>query len=163
MNGANNLCPICGEGNLVAQVDKNPVEYKGRSGVLDYHFSTCDSCGSEQSDSTQLRANKRKMVAFKKSVDNLLTGAEVRRLRESLGLKQAEAALIFGGGPVAFSKYETDDVAQSEAMDKLLRLAFELPAAFSILARKAGSQGEVVDCGWQGIREPSSSTPTHSK
>ena len=95
------------------------------------------SSGSEQSDAVQLRTNKRAIVAFKKQVDGLLTGAQVRAIRERLDINQAKAARIFGGGPVAFSKYESDDVAQSEAMDKLLRLAVELPAAFNQLTEKS--------------------------
>lgn len=138
MNGSNALCPICGEGELHPQVRKNPVAYKGRTAELDLHGSFCDACGSEQADVAQTRANKRLMIAFKKRVDGLLIGAEVRALREKWGLSQAEAAQVFGGGPVAFSKYESDDVAQSEAMDKLLRLAAELPAALDRLRRQAG-------------------------
>lgn len=89
------------------------------------------------------------MVAFKKEVDGLLTGAEVHALREKLGLSQAEAAQVFGGGPVAFSKYENDDVAQSEAMDKLLRLAAELPGVFELLSRRAGLERVLVGEQWQ--------------
>ena len=152
----NNLCPICGEGHLQPQVGKNPVEYKGQTAELEFHFSLCDACGSEQSNATQLRVNKRAMMAFKKRVDGLLTGAEVRALRERLGLSQAEAARIFGGGPVAFSKYESDDVAQSEAMDKLLRLADELPAAFVLLARRAGFEDKVPGGDWEEAVEWSS-------
>jgi HTH-type transcriptional regulator/antitoxin MqsA len=78
------------------------------------------------------------MVAFKKEVDGLLTGAEVRALRKRLGLKQAEAAKVFGGGIVAFSKYESDDVTQSEAMDKLMRLVDRIPQVFNLLRDEAG-------------------------
>ena len=77
------------------------------------------------------------MIEFRKKVDGLLTGSQVRSIRKSLGLNQAEAARVFGGGPVAFSKYENDDVTQSEAMDKLLRLASRLPAAMDILQNPA--------------------------
>jgi len=114
------------------------VEYHGVSRAIESHYSVCDCCGSEQAGPAELRANKRTMVAFKKEVDGLLTGAQVRALREHLGINQSEAARIFGGGPVAFSKYESDDVSQSEAMDKLIRLADELPEAFAILAAEAG-------------------------
>ncbi len=134
----NNECPVCGEGVLRPQVGKNAVEYKGVHQEIDLHFSLCDGCGSEQADPSQLRQNKRAMVAFKKEVDGLLSGEEVRALRKRLGLNQADAARVFGGGPVAFSKYESDDVAQSDAMDKLLRLADALPGAFGLLARRAG-------------------------
>ena len=130
-------CPICEEGNLSERVGKNRVDYKGKTTELDSHFSVCDSCGSEQANAQQVRMNKRYMVAFKKQVDGLLAGSEIKSVRERLGLTQAAAAKIFGGGPVAFSKYESDDVTQSEAMDKLLCVAVEFPEAFVYLAERA--------------------------
>ena len=130
-------CPICEEGNLLEQVGKNCVDYKGETAELDLHFSVCDSCGSEQANAQQVRMNKRYMIAFKKRVEGLLTGSEVKSIREKLGLKQSDAAKIFGGGPVAFSKYETDDVTQSEAMNRLLCVAVEVPEAFEYLAIRA--------------------------
>jgi len=138
MTQTQKLCPVCGEGHLHESICKKAVEYKGQPGELELLYSVCDACGSEQAASSQLRANKRAMVAFKKQVDGLLAGVEVRALRERLGINQAEAAKIFGGGPVAFSKYESDDVAQSEAMDKLLRLTLEIPQVFNRLANDAG-------------------------
>lgn len=160
MSHSNNLCPICGVGQLHPKVSKNPVEYKGQTTELDLHFSLCDACGSEQADAAQTRVNKRLMNAFKKRVDGLLVGAEVRALRENLRLSQAEAALVFGGGPVAFSKYESDDVAQSEAMDKLLRLAAELPSAFGLLCRRADLEPVLTGEQWQKA-ESWSAEPRH--
>ncbi len=149
MTESNELCPICGEGRLHPKNGKNPVEYKGETTDLDLHLSLCDACGSEQANAAQTRANKRLMIAFKKQVDGLLVGSEVRALREKLGLSQAEAAQVFGGGRVAFSKYECDDVAQSEAMDKLIRLAAELPTAFGALCRRAGLEPVLAGERWQ--------------
>lgn len=137
MNTHEQICPICGEGHLHERVVQEMTEYKGHTGETALHFSECDACGSEQADAAQTRANKRAMIAFKKQVDGLLTGAEVRAVRERLGINQAEAARVFGGGPVAFSKYENDDVMQSEAMDKLLRLAADVPEAFLRLKLRA--------------------------
>lgn len=149
MNSSCELCPICGEGNLHSRVGKSSVGYKGQSTELDFQYSVCDTCGSEQSNAIQLRENKRAMVAFKKRVDGLLSGSEIHRLREKWRLSQADAAKVFGGGPVAFSKYETDDVVQSEAMDKLLRLAAELPTALEHLSRRAGIEHVVNDGIWR--------------
>jgi len=137
MNTHETICPVCGEGRLRERVVQETTEYKGRTGETPLYFSECDVCGSEQASAAQTRANKRAMIAFRKQVDGLLTGAEVRAIRERLGVNQAEAARIFGGGPVAFSKYENDDVMQSEAMDKLLRLAVDVPEAFLRLKLKA--------------------------
>lgn len=132
------ICPICEEGYLEQFIDKNPVEYKGHTTELNSHYSVCDTCGCEQTNATQMRNNKRAMLAFKKEVDGLLTGEEIRRIRLLLGITQNEAATIFGGGTVAFSKYENNDVAQSVSMDKLLRVVNEVPEAFHVLAKKVG-------------------------
>ena len=138
MSIQNNICPLCGEGHLQQHADQEEVEYKGRKGITPLYYSECDVCGSEQADAIQTRNNKRAMLAFKKQVDGLLTGVEIKELRLRFGISQNQAATIFGGGPVAFSKYENDDVMQSEPMDKLLRVAKDVPAAFKYLAQKAG-------------------------
>ncbi|MFT4928139.1 MAG: HTH-type transcriptional regulator/antitoxin MqsA [Phenylobacterium sp.] len=133
---AEHLCPICEAGQLSTHTEQNTVEYKGETTALTSHYSLCDGCGAQQSDALQLRTNKRLMAEFKKQVDGLLTGKEVRAIRQQLSLTQADAASLFGGGPVAFSKYEADDVAQSDAMDKLLRVASAVPAAFAYLTEQ---------------------------
>jgi HTH-type transcriptional regulator/antitoxin MqsA len=138
MTKQDEVCPICGEGHLEHRAEKNSVEYNGHTALLDSYYSVCDLCGSEQASPNQTRDNKRAMMAFKKKVDGLLTGVELKALRQRLGIKQTQAAAIFGGGPVAFSKYENDDVMQAEAMDKLLRVADEFPDVFSSLVQKAG-------------------------
>lgn len=122
-------CPICGEGSLCERVMPETVEYKGRSEMLQMTYSECAACGSEQASTAQARANKRAVIAFKKRVDGLLEGKEIALLRATLGITQAKAAEVFGGGPVAFSKYENDDITQSESMDTLIRLAAALPSA----------------------------------
>lgn len=131
------ICPICGEGTLTLKQGTNEAEYKGVRGSVSFFYEECDACGSEQADASLTLRNKRLMLAFRKQVDGLLTGDEVRAIRNRLKLKQSEAARVFGGGPTAFSKYESDDVAQSAAMDKLLRLADAQPAAFRYLCRLA--------------------------
>lgn len=125
-------CPICQEGSINEWVSKDRVDYRSETAELDPHFSMCNSCGSEQVDLRQLRKNKRYIVAFKKRVEGLLAGSEVKSAREHLGLKQLDAARIFGGGRlVAFSKYESD------AMDRPLRVAVEVSKAFKYLAKRA--------------------------
>lgn len=148
-------CSICGEGQLSEQMSKNAVTYKGETAELDSFFAVCDVCGVEQADAHHLRNNKRQMIAFRKQVDGLLSGSQVTALRERLGITQAQAAEIFGGGPTAFSKYESDDVAQSEAMDKLLRLAHDIHA-FHALKEIAGVEDFrlISHATWKVIKLP---------
>lgn len=134
----NLICPICANGQLHARNEWIDVEHSGHHGRIESRYSVCDGCGSEQAGTTDVRFNKRAMIAFKKQAQGLLTGAEVRQLRKRWGLNQEEAATVFGGGPVAFSKYEADDVMQSDAMDRLLRVADQVPAALDKLMADAG-------------------------
>ncbi|WP_417028127.1 type II toxin-antitoxin system MqsA family antitoxin [Citrobacter sp.] len=132
------ICPLCGKGHLTKKMDVDQITYKGRMKQVTDTYFTCDSCRVEQAGASELKYNKRAMNCFKKEVDGLLTGKEVYDIRIRLGLTQDEASLVFGGGPNAFTKYENNDVIQSESMDKLLRVASSYPVVFSDLCEKAG-------------------------
>lgn len=138
------LCPLCGEGHVTASVQMLEYEYKGQKTQLPSHYRQCDVCASDFAGMAESKRNKRIVMAFRKQVDGLLTGAEIAALRQQYRLTQTQAAKLFGGGPVAFSKYENDDVAQSEAMDTLLRLVRRSPAAFWALVEEKALQGEIA-------------------
>ena len=136
------LCAICGEGHVTAQTRAVETEYKGTKTLLPMHYQLCDTCTSDYVGMAESKLNKRIVMAFRKQVEGLLTGDEITALRKQYQLTQAQAAKLFGGGPVAFSKYENDDVAQSEAMDTLLRLVRRSPAAFWALVEEKGLQAD---------------------
>lgn len=138
------LCPICGEGHVTDHVDQVESEYKGRTAMLPMHYQICDTCHSDFAGAAEGKKNKRAIMAFRKSVDGLLTGTEIVALRKKYQLTQDQAAKLFGGGPVAFSKYENDDVSQSEPMDSLLRLVRRSADAFWQLVAEKGLLAELV-------------------
>ena len=140
----NELCPICGEGHVVARVDRIESEYKGQRGHVPMHYKVCDVCTSDFAGAGESRLNKRAVMAFRKSVEGLLTGAEILALRKLYRLTQDQAAKLFGGGPVAFSKYENDDIAHSESMDSLLRLVRRCEVAFWELVDEKGMSAELA-------------------
>lgn len=124
------LCPLCGEGHITPRTEDTVTEYRGHKGTVTLHYAECDVCGSEITGDADGRLNKRAVMRFRKQVDGLLTGEEIRAIRDQYGLTQAQAAKLFGGGPVAFSKYENDDVSHSDAMDNLLKLVRRSEEAF---------------------------------
>lgn len=135
------LCPLCEEGHTTLHYAQTEVEYAGKKGVIETQLRRCDVCESELVGDVEGRANKRAMIAFRKTVDGLLTGEEIRAIRDKYRLTQTQAAQLFGGGPVAFSKYENDDVAHSDAMDNLLRLVMQSEEAFwELVALKGMTQ-----------------------
>ena len=56
---------------------------------------------------------------------------EVREIRTALGLTQAEAGILLGGGPSAFAKYEAGTIKPSAGLVKLLRLLDRNPSMLS--------------------------------
>ncbi len=130
-------CPICEQGNLQTRTYGRDMQYKGVNiSVEGLQSDFCPACGVEMATPEQLDLNakviRNAFIAERERVkheQNLLTGSEIRKIREQLGITQKQASKIFGGGPTAFAKYEAEDVVQSAGMDKLLRLASEIPAA----------------------------------
>lgn len=138
------LCPLCGEGHVSTHSEMVESEYKEHKAMLPLVFKQCDTCSSDFAGATESKQNKRVLMAWRKEVDGLLTGEEITALRKQYKLTQAQAAKLFGGGPVAFSKYENDDVAQSESMDTLLRLVRGTPAVFWALVSERKMESEFM-------------------
>jgi HTH-type transcriptional regulator/antitoxin MqsA len=138
--GNQQSCPVCGEGGLHARETWQRVEHAGQETDLPVRYSVCDACGSEVTGREDARANKRAMLAFRKRAEGLLSGEEIRAFRKRYRMSQQKAAELLGGGKIAFSRYEADDIAQSEAMDSLLRLCRDEPANLLRLARYKGAE-----------------------
>ncbi|MES2943627.1 MAG: type II toxin-antitoxin system MqsA family antitoxin [Pseudomonadota bacterium] len=142
------LCPICGEGHVTAEIQELESEYKGQKAMLPLHFRQCKICTSDFAGAPETRLNRRALMAFRKHVDGLLSGAEITALRKQYHMTQGQAARLFGGGQVAFSKYENDDVAQSESMDTLLRLVRRSAHVFWQLVEEKSMSAEFTRNKW---------------
>lgn len=139
-------CKICGEGICV---EKNEVENFTHNNItkpIVLKGYECNNCYSSFSTPAQAKANKRAVIAFRREADELLSASEVRLVRETLGITQVESSRYFGGGPIAFSKYESDDVAQSSSMDTLLRVAYAVPGVMAFLKARAEGSYKSLEC-----------------
>ena len=116
-------CRACGEGSLTQKSRIRDISYKNTVLKVKEEFLECEICGAQPSITSMIKEHRRKVLAAKKSHDGLLSAQDIRQIRNDLDIDQNEAYRLFGGGPTAFSKYENNDVIQSEAMDTLLRLA----------------------------------------
>jgi HTH-type transcriptional regulator / antitoxin MqsA len=129
-----NHCPACGSSQLGLASQPETVEFKGlHVYVQDVLSTTCSNCGYTFATPAQhdrnvaaARVAYLNQRAAAKEAKGLLSGTQLRAMREALGLSQKDAAELFGGGPVAFSKYENESVAQSVAMDRLVRVVHHM-------------------------------------
>lgn len=141
-------CPLCGEGVLETRIYGRDMQHKGIALLVEgLQYSYCPSCEAEITAPAQMDHNAllirtayQQERARVKAEQHMLTGEQIRAIREKLAITQKQAAKIFGGGPTAFSKYETEDIVQNTSMDKLLRLANAMPSAFAWLANRAGEK-----------------------
>ena len=123
-------CEFCGSTNVKVTQYSDVIEYKGLSLQLDdLEQCLCLDCDYKfetlvlhDKNLLRVRAKFTEERSNLKKKQNLLSGDEIRAIRNGLGLTQKDAAQIFGGGANAFSKYENEEVVQSVAMDKLIRL-----------------------------------------
>ena len=119
----NAACKKCNSINVTQNTDVESNIYKGAEYSVDIEYSYCNSCNREFLTKSQIISNEAKVRESKKNIDGLLPAQKIKEFRKYLRLSQTDASVVFGGGQNAFSKYERSEVTQSQAMDKLLRLA----------------------------------------
>ncbi|WP_186063966.1 type II TA system antitoxin MqsA family protein [Burkholderia gladioli] len=124
-------CPRCGSDRFIEISYSDTEEFRGlHVDVDDLHAMSCTNCGMRWVTALQRDCNDAALrSAFSDTRDDirkkqgLLQSINIAEIRHRFGLSQKDAALIFGGGANAFNKYESGEVLQSQAMDKLLRLS----------------------------------------
>jgi len=141
MKNSDLICPVCEEGHLNESTFTDDFKHGDSTvHVENLECFVCDSCGADPVFKDQVRRNHLRVTDAKRKFDGLLLGEEIKSIRLHIGLSQSDAALLFGGGANAFSKYERGDVIQSKSMDKLIRLASKSPVTFYELSVLAGIQ-----------------------
>ena len=109
-------------------------QYKGETFSLsDIEYSVCRECGFDLVLPHQMRRNEARVRDEYRRIDGLLTGRQIKAIRKRLGLTQAQAARLMGGGDNAFSKYERGEITQSAAMNSVLLLLDAFPDGLEVL------------------------------
>lgn len=131
-------CSICGADGLVRAARPLNYEYKGQSTVIDnVHGDWCDACGEVTTEGTETDRVMAAMLTFNVEVNQRNAAPHfVERIRRGLGLTQAEAGRLFGGGPNAFSRYETSKTKPPKSLVLLLRVLAEHPALLSRISQE---------------------------
>lgn len=114
-------CPIC-DNNLEQNKKKVAFNYKNNTLNVMQQGLYCQLCDEMFLSPSDLKATKKEITDFKRSVDGYLQTQEIKKIRKKLKLTQKAAAEVFGGGQRAFYKYEAGEITQNKALDLLLRL-----------------------------------------
>ena len=126
-------CPTCGtmmkgtRGSLHTPVNGEDVAVRSVP-----HFK-CSKCGEQVLTYTQARRFEQDAIAIYREKYGLLSGDEIRAIREHHRLTQVELARLVRLGPNTISRWEAGRNVQTAALDVLLRLIRDLPGSLDYL------------------------------
>lgn len=103
------------------------IAFAGNEYPVTDEYYYCENCGHEWVSPAQLKESLERVTAIKRRAQGFLAPQDIKSLRERHSLTQKQAAIIFGGGDNAFSKYERGEIYPSAAMDKLMCLFDTIP------------------------------------
>jgi len=120
-------CLNCGKKQMIHTVRDVPYAYRGRhtvvSNIAGWH---CQNCGEVEFDDGEGVRFADAIKQFARECDEM-EAAELARIRRKLGLTQQEAALLTGGGPNAFSRYERGKAKPLPSVTNLFKLLDKHP------------------------------------
>lgn len=122
-------CLQCDDGTLLEHGAKDmEITINGLSSivpaVVGWHCPVCGECEFSKQESSQSFSEA--LEALRKSA-NKQRAAELRAIRKKLGLRQADAGKLFGGGVSAFSDYELGKTQPHKSTVLLLKLLDKHP------------------------------------
>ena len=109
------------------------LSYKGEEITFDMPGWYCDDSEDGIVTGEDMKVSDRMLNRLRARCEGLLEPEEIRRIRKKLGLSQAMAGQVIGGGPRAFQKYESGDLLPSRAISSALALLDHDPKALTVL------------------------------
>jgi len=117
-------CPNCGAAELAHGTRDMPYIYKGESTTIPAVTGDfCPACGEGVLELGESIRTSELMLEFNKQVNASFVNPDfIVNVRKKLQLDQREAAVIFGGGINAFSRYENGKTRPPLALVQLFRV-----------------------------------------
>ena len=124
------ICPICFEGRLERGLKRVTSTYRGHAITYAQPGEWCNRCEEGILTGADMLATRAKLLKWRARVD-AVEAREIARIRKRLGMTQAEAARIAGGGKNAFSRYERGKARPVQAVSVLFKLLDRHPRLVS--------------------------------
>lgn len=119
-------CPIDG---ARMERDERPVtlSYHGFEETVMLPGWYCLECGESVHSGEEMKISDRVLRNLKAKASGVFPPETIRAIRTHLKLSQARASELIGGGPRSFQKYESGEVAPSQAICRILYLLIKHP------------------------------------
>lgn len=127
----------CG-GSFRQREEPTEVFIRGRTVLVPQAFYACDKCGEKLFDLWQMDDARAAAARKLNEEEGLLQPEEIKALRESLGLTQAQFEQALGIGEKTVVRWEQGKVLPGQATALLLLLIRRDPTALEFLALRRG-------------------------
>ena len=115
-------CVACGGGPITREKRQASFKNNGKTLRYDQPGEWCADCGEVILDKSDKDATDPLIYNFQAKVDGRLTTDDILRIRKKLELTQKAAGELIGGGPNAFSRYETGKAYPARGTENFLRV-----------------------------------------
>jgi len=123
-------CAVCGSENMV-RYENQEIEIPFRTAnkiknikLIGMSYDKCQDCGEEYLSPEDCKLQDQKLTEAleqNRRKRGLLTGQEIKEIRETLDYSQNQLERLLGFGAKSFARWETYRADQSRAADLLLR------------------------------------------
>lgn len=133
------ICPTCLSADLrTVAVRRTATGSEGAQLPYRDHLTVCGACGERFYTHQQALASDRARAGALRRHEGLLPPDEIRAIRARYGLTQDALERLIRVGPKTVVRWERGTVCQSAAVDTLLGVLRDEPAAVARLAARAG-------------------------
>lgn len=129
-------CFSCGGKAVSRDKRQRSFEYQGQILHYEQPGEWCDECGEVFLEKSDKEVTDPLIYNFQARVDGRLTTEDILRIRKKLGLTQREAGEVIGGGPNAFSRYETGKAYPARGTENFLRVLDRYPEVLKEAVKK---------------------------
>lgn len=119
-------CPIDGA-RMIRDERKITLSYRGFEDTVMLPGWYCSECGESVHNGEEMKISDRVLRELKAKASGVFPPETIRAIRTRLNLSQVRASELIGGGPRSFQKYESGEVAPSQAICRMLYLLTKHP------------------------------------
>jgi HTH-type transcriptional regulator / antitoxin MqsA len=132
----NILCICCESRNTYVTERTRKLKIGTREiTVANDQITACRDCGTTFYTADQSILADRRLIDARKQQEGLLTSSQIKTLRKSLDLSQAQLEAALGVGAKTVVRWENGTAVQSKALDDVLRLIQLDPDNLRLLVR----------------------------
>lgn len=147
MSTINSVCVSCESSKVREVVGDRTINVGAYSVTIPAaRHMVCNNCGESFQTGEQAKELDAAVIEARRRHEGLLSGSDIRSIRLSVSLSQADLENALGIGPKTLVRWENNTSIQSKSIDDVLRLIEFDPDNLRLLVRiRSAARTEMID------------------